>query len=165
MRIATDPKRLILVEEVLKKRGVRLTPQRRMIVRRATEHLHFTAEELVADVQKLDASLARGTIYRTLILMGEAGILEKHHFRYGPPYYEVTLGKAHHDHLMCIQCGEIIEYQEPRVERIQHDIVKRFGYELVSHTHKLYGLCRRCRKVRSKPLARKRPNLHVEVVV
>ena len=154
-----------LVEQLLKERGVRFTAQRRLVVRRATSHLHFTAEELVADVQQRDRSVARGTIYRTLILLDEAGVLEKHHFRYGPPYYEVTLGKAHHDHLMCIQCGEIIEYQEPRVERLQDEIVKRFGYQLLSHTHKLYGLCARCQRRRSTPLARKRPDLHVEVVV
>lgn len=154
-----------LVEAWLKERGLRLTTQRRLVVRRAASQLHFTAEELVADVQKVDSTVARGTIYRTLNLLDEAGILDKHHFRYGPPYYEVTLGKSHHDHLMCIQCGEIIEYEEPRVERIQEDIVKRFAYRLVSHTHKLYGLCPRCQKVRLKPLARKRPDLHVEVVV
>ena len=154
-----------LVEEWLKERGLRLTTQRRLVVRRAAAYLHFTAEELVADVQKLDRTVARGTIYRTLILLDQAGILEKHHFRYGPPYYEVTLGKSHHDHLMCIQCGEIIEYQEPRVERLQEGIVKRFGYRLLSHTHKLYGLCPRCQRTRAKPLARKRPALHVEQII
>ena len=154
-----------LIEAWLKERGVRLTPQRRLVVRRAAAHLHFTAEELVADVQKLDASVARGTTYRTLILLDTAGILEKHHFRYGPPYYEVTLGKSHHDHLMCIQCGEIIEYQEPRVEKLQDEIVKRFGYQLISHTHKLYGLCRSCQRSRTKPIARKRPALHVEQII
>lgn len=154
-----------LVEQWFKERGVRLTTQRRLVVRRAASHLHFTAEELVADVQKLDPTVARGTIYRTLILLDEVGILDKHHFRYGPPYYEVTLGKSHHDHLMCITCGEIIEYEEPRVEKIQEEIVKRFGYQLESHSHKLYGLCPRCQRSRGKPLAKKRPDLHVEVVV
>ena len=157
-------KRLIYLSQLLKDRGVRMTAERQLILRRALSHLHFTAEELVGDVRKLDPSVARGTVYRTLLLLHKAGVVEKHDFRYGPPYYEVTHGKAHHDHLMCIQCGEIIEFEEPRVEKIQDDIVRRFGYQLMSHTHKLYGLCRVCQQAPGKPLA-KHPDLHVTEIV
>ena len=91
-------------------------------------------------------------------------MVEKHDFRYGPPNYEVTLGKAHHDHLMCVQCGEIIEFQEPRVEHLQDEVIKRYGYQLLSHTHKLYGLCGTCKRLDAKrPL--KHPDLHVTEVV
>ena len=157
-------KRFVLIEQLLKDKGIRLTPQRRLVVRRAVSHLHFTAEELVADVRAIDPSVARGTVYRVLILLHEADILEKHDFWHGPPYYEVTFGKAHHDHLMCVQCGEIIEFQEPRVETLQDAIIKRYGYQLLSHTHKLYGLCERCQHVEPKR-ASKLPQLHVEEVV
>ena len=156
-------KRFVEVEHLIKSRGVRLTAQRSLVVRRAVSHLHFTAEELVADVRRADRSVARGTVYRTLALLHQAGVLEKHDFRYGPPYYEVTFGKAHHDHLMCVQCGEIIEYQEPRVEKIQDEVVKRFGYQLLSHTHKLYGLCAACQ--RTKRTSAAKPHLHVEETV
>ncbi len=157
-------KRLIYLSQLLRQQGIRLTSERQLILRRALSHLHFTAEELVRDVRHMDDSVARGTVYRTLQLLHEAGVLEKHDFRYGPPYYEVTLGKAHHDHLMCIQCGEIIEFQEPRVEAIQQDVVERFGYQLLSHTHKLYGVCGGCqRQVRTT--AKTHPRLHVEEVV
>ena len=157
-------KRFVLIEQQLRERGVRLTAQRRLIVRRATAHLHFTAEELVADVRTMDLSVARGTVYRVLTLLHEAGILEKHDFWHGPPYYEVTFGKAHHDHLMCVQCGEIIEFQEPRWERLQEEVVKHYGYQLLSHAHKLYGLCSKCQRLDSKR-APKHPHLHVEEVV
>ena len=157
-------KRFVQVEQLLKTRGVRLTPQRQLIVRRAVTYLHFTAEELVKDVQGADPSVARGTVYRTLALLHEAGVVEKHDFRYGPPNYEVTFGKAHHDHLMCVQCGEIIEFQEPRWERLQEEVVRRYGYQLLSHTHKLYGLCAACQRVDPKR-APKPPHLHVEEVV
>ena len=159
-------KRFVEVEQVLRTKGVRLTAQRRLVVRRAVSYLHFTAEELVKDVRLLDASIARGTVYRTLALLHQAGVVEKHDFKYGPPNYEVTFAKAHHDHLMCIQCGEIIEFQEPRVERIQQDVVKRYGYQLLSHTHKLYGLCQRCQRTGrqlTRPAAP--PHLHVEQVI
>ena len=79
--------------------------------------------------------------------LSEAGLVEKHDFLYGPPNYEVTFGKPHHDHLMCIHCGEIIEFQEPRWEVLQDQVAKRFGYQLLTHTHKLYGLCRTCQRL------------------
>ena len=157
-------KRFVEVEQLLKARGIRLTAPRQLIVRRAVGYLHFTAEELVKDVRAIDASVARGTVYRTLALLHQAGVVEKHDFRYGPPNYEVTFGKAHHDHLMCVQCGEIIEFQEPRVEHIQDAIVKRYGYQLLSHTHKLYGLCPTCQQLHPKRPS-KPPHLHVEQVV
>ena len=159
-------KRFVEVEQVLKAKGVRLTDERRLIVRRAVSFLHFTAEELVKDVHAIDASVARGTVYRTLALLHEAGVVEKHDFRYGPPNYEVTFAKAHHDHLMCVACGEIIEFQEPRIEQMQDQVVKRFGYQLLSHTHKLYGLCHRCQRVDPKRLLKPHhPHLHIEEVV
>ena len=151
------------VEQLLREKDVRLTGQRTVIVKRAVAYLHFTAEELVKDVRAADPTIARGTVYRTLSLLLEAGVVEKHDFRYGPPNYEVTFGKAHHDHLMCVQCGEIIEYQEPRVEQIQDEVVKRFGYQLLSHTHKLYGLCAACQ--RTKRVSAAKPRLHVEEIV
>ena len=157
-------KRFVEVEQLLKTQGIRLTDQRRLVVRRAAAYLHFTAEELVRDVRVIDSSVARGTVYRTLALLHRTGVVEKHDFRYGAPNYEVTFAKAHHDHLMCVQCGEIIEFQEPRVETLQLGVVKRFGYQLLSHTHKLYGLCPACQTLDPKR-APKHPQLHVEEVV
>ena len=157
-------KRFVEVEQLLKERGIRLTDQRRLIVRRAVSYLHFTAEELVKDVRAIDSSVARGTVYRTLGLLHQAGVVEKHDFRYGAPNYEVTFGKAHHDHLMCMQCGEIIEFQEPRWERLQDEVVKRYGYQLLSHTHKLYGLCGQCQHA-TPTRAHTPPHLHVEEMV
>ncbi len=159
-------KRFIEVEQLLRSKGMRLTGPRQLVVRRAVAYLHFTAEELVKDVHTIDPSVARGTVYRTLALLQDAGVVEKHDFRYGAPNYEVTFAKAHHDHLMCVRCGEIIEFQEPRIEEIQDEVVRRFGYQLVSHTHKLYGLCGVCqRQERKLKVGAKSPQLHVEQVV
>ena len=158
-------KRFVEVEQLLRSKGVRLTAQRQLVVRRAVGFLHFTAEELVKDVRSIDPSVARGTVYRTLSLLHQAGVVEKHDFRYGPPNYEVTFAKAHHDHLMCVQCGEIIEFQEPQVETLQQRVVERFGYQLLSHTHKLYGLCRTCQRTHLTHASKQPPHLHVEEVV
>ena len=154
------------VEQLLVRHAIRLTDERRLIMRRAVAFLHFTAEDLVRDVRQADRSIARATVYRTLALLQDVGVVEKHDFRYGPPNYEVTFGKAHHDHLMCVYCGEIIEFQEPRVERLQDAVVKRYGYQLLTHTHKLYGVCRACRLKGAKRIHRSAPpHLHVEEVV
>ena len=158
-------KRFVEVEQLLKGRGVRLTAQRQLVVRRAVAYLHFTAEELVRDVRSVDPQVARGTVYRTLALLHRVGVVEKHDFRYGAPNYEVTFAKAHHDHLMCVQCGEIIEFQEPRVETLQEAVVQRYGYQLLSHTHKLYGLCRACQRTDPTRPPKRRPHLHVEEMV
>ena len=157
-------KRFVEVEQLLRSKGVRLTAPRQLIVRRAATYLHFTAEELVRDVRGMDASVSRGTVYRTLRLLHETGVVEKHDFRYGAPNYEMTFAKAHHDHLMCVRCGEIIEFQEPRVETLQDAVVKRYGYQLLSHTHKLYGLCPTCRRL-SPRRGSTHPRLHVEEMV
>ena len=157
-------KRYIYVRHLLKERGVRFTSQRELVLRRAMAHLHFTAEELVMDVRAIDPSVSRASVYRTLALLHDADVVEKHDFRYGPPNYEVTFGKAHHDHLMCVQCGEIIEFQEPRVEHLQDEVIKRYGYQLLSHTHKLYGLCKACQRLDRKRTP-KRPELHVTEIV
>ncbi len=157
-------KRFVSVTNALRAQGVRLTSERQLILRRALTHLHFTAEELVKDVRAIDPSVSRMTVFRTIALLSRTGLLEKHDFRYGPPYYEITYGKGHHDHLMCTQCGEIIEFQEPRVEQLQEAVVKRYGYQLLSHTHKLYGLCRTCQH--TKPVLHpKTPHLHIEEIV
>jgi Fur family ferric uptake transcriptional regulator len=157
-------KRFVEVEQHLRRQGVRLTSPRQLVVRRAVAALHFGAEELVREVRAIDPTVARGTVYRTLALLHRAGIVEKHDFRYGPPHYEVTFAKAHHDHLMCVQCGEIIEFQEPRIETLQEDVVTRYGYQLLSHTHKLYGLCGRCQRI-APPRVPTPPILHVEEMV
>jgi len=144
------------IEQVLREKGIRLTFQRQLVLRRAVSQLHFTAEALVKDVQRIDSTVSRGTVYRTLSLLQKAGVVEKHDFHYGPPNYEVMFGKTHHDHLMCMGCGEIIEFQEPRVEALQDQVVKRFGYQLITHTHKLYGMCAKCQRL--DPKRRRQPS-------
>jgi Fur family ferric uptake transcriptional regulator len=156
--------RFLQAKLVLKERGILMTPQRDLVLRRALAFLHFTAEQLVHSVQEANPGIARASVYRSLGLLHEAGLVEKHDFLYGPPNYELTFGKPHHDHLMCTHCGEIIEFQEPRWEKMQEEVARRFGYQLLTHNHKLYGLCAKCQQL---PKARRRqaPKLHVEEVV
>lgn len=152
------------IEQKLAAENVRLTMQRRLVVERMVRREHFTAEEMVKDVQKMHPSIARGTVYRTLALLQDNGLAEKHDFKHQAPYYELTHGRKHHDHLICLNCGEIIEFHNSKLEAMQEAIVNEYGYELISHSHKLYGLCAKCQR-QGKDTARKPPKLHVTEVV
>ncbi len=151
------------IEQFLADRSIRLTLQRQHVVQRMVKREHFTAEEMVKDVQQTHPSIARGTVYRTLALLQENGLLEKHDFRQGAPHYELTHGRQHHDHLMCLQCGEIIEFHDDKLEAVQDRIIEEYGYQLVSHSHKLYGLCGVCQKKgkKTKKANAKPPKLRV----
>ena len=137
-------KRFVDLEHSLRTQGFKLTPQRRVIVREALREPHFSAEELVGRVRAVRPLVARGTVYRTLVVLDRLGVLERHDFRAGAPRYELVNGRPHHDHHVCVDCGTVVEFTESRIEALQDHIVKRYGFRLVSHSHKLYGLCRTC---------------------
>jgi Fur family ferric uptake transcriptional regulator len=108
----------------------------------STEHL--TSEELHRRVAKKDRALGLSTVYRTLRLFVEAGIASERHFQDGLARYEPV--RPHHDHLICLACGEIVEFEDDEVERLQEKIARARGYRLVSHRHEMYGTCPACSK-------------------
>jgi Fur family transcriptional regulator, ferric uptake regulator len=127
-------------------KGLRSTDQRRLIVEtffRAPSHVSI--EELLRDVRALDPKVGYATVYRTLKLMAESGIAYEREFGDGLTRYELADGGAHHDHLICDQCGQITEFAEPKIEKLQDQVAARYGFELRSHKHELYGLCPACR--------------------
>lgn len=132
-------------EEFLKKRGLNLTGQRRAIV----EHVfgaqeHFTADGLTQELRDRGVPASKATVYRTLALLLESDLLESHDFQQGFLFYEPKYGQTHHDHLFCVSCGEIKEFQDERIEVLQARVSKKAGYKVLSHTHKVFGLCPRC---------------------
>ncbi|HVG48746.1 MAG TPA: Fur family transcriptional regulator [Rubellimicrobium sp.] len=124
--------------------GLRLTEQRRIIARVLEESDdHPDVEELHARAARVDAGISIATVYRTVKLFEEAGILERHEFRAGTiggrARYE-TADRDHHDHLIDIQSGEVIEFVDPEIEALQERIAERLGYRLVGHRLELYAL-------------------------
>lgn len=105
---------------------------------------HFTSEELHERVAADDPSISLSTVYRTLKLFVEAGIASERHFRDGVTRFEVR--HTHHDHLICVRCGRIAEFENDEIERLQERIAEDRGYRLVSHRHELYGHCAACRR-------------------
>lgn len=121
-------------------RGLRLTEQRRVIagvLQDADDHPDV--EELYGRVTAVDPRISLATVYRTVKLFEEAGILDKHEFGDGRARYE-TADREHHDHLIDMQTGEVIEFVDPEIERLQERIAERLGYRLKGHKLELYGV-------------------------
>lgn len=121
-------------------KGLRMTDQRRVIaavIEEATDHPDV--EELHARAAARDAGISIATVYRTVKLFEEAGLLERHEFGDGRARYE-DAERDHHDHLIDMQTGEVIEFVDPEIEALQERIAKRLGYNLKGHRLELYGV-------------------------
>jgi len=121
-------------------RGLRLTDQRRIIASVLEDaEDHPDVEELYARAAARDPGISLATVYRTVKLFEESGILEKHEFRDGRARYE-DAERDHHDHLIDIQSGEVIEFVDPEIEALQERIAAKLGYRLKGHRLELYGV-------------------------
>jgi len=116
-----------------------MTEQRRVIARVLSDAQdHPDAEEVYARATAIDPKISLATVYRTVRLFDEAGIIETHDFRDGRARYELAEGE-HHDHLIDVQTGDVIEFVDEEIERLQEKIAEKLGYELVDHRMELYG--------------------------
>ena len=121
-------------------KGVRLTEQRKLIAKTMTDSSdHPDVDELHQRVSKLDSKISIATVYRTVKLFEESGILAKHEFKGSKARYE-ELNESHHDHLIDVKSGEIIEFVDNEIETLQKKIADKYGYELVDHKLELYGI-------------------------
>ena len=121
-------------------KGVKLTDQRKVIAKvMSKSDDHPNVDELYKRVSKIDSKISIATIYRTVKLFEEAGILAKHDFKGGKARYE-ELSEGHHDHLIDIKTGEIIEFVDDEIEKLQKKVADRHGYALVDHKLELYGI-------------------------
>ncbi len=133
------------IEEKCKEKGVRLTDQRKVIARVMADSKikygakdHPDVDELHKRVSDIDSKISIATVYRTVKLFEESGIVEKHDFKGGKARYEQSPDE-HHDHLIDINSGEIIEFVDKEIEKLQNDVAKKLGYKLVDHKLELYG--------------------------
>lgn len=146
-----------LLHDHMVKRGLRSTDQRRLIVDiffQAPNHVSI--EELLAEVRKQDSKVGYATVYRTLKLLAECGVAFERKFGDGLTRYELADEESHHDHLICTECGAILEFEEPEIEALQERIAEKYGYLLKSHKHEMYGTCPDCQaRATGKPGIRK----------
>ena len=128
------------IEERCKQKGVKLTDQRKLIAQTmSNSHDHPNVDELYKRVSKIDSKISIATVYRTVKLFEETGILTKHDFRGEKARYE-ELPDSHHDHLIDVQSGEIVEFVDEEIEKLQKIVAKKLGYQLVDHRLELYGI-------------------------
>ena len=134
------------IEEKCQKKGVRLTEQRKTIARVLSESKeiygskdHPDVDELHKRVSDIDKKISIATVYRTVKLFEESGILTKHEFKGGKARYE-ELNEGHHDHLIDVKTGEIIEFVDEEIEQLQKKVAEKYGYTLVDHKLELYGV-------------------------
>ena len=134
----TEPKPSI--EAQCAARGMRMTEQRRTIARvLAQSEDHPDVEELYQRCVKVDDRISISTVYRTVKLFEDAGIIERHDFREGRARYE-QMRESHHDHLINLRTGEVLEFQSEEIERLQAEVAKKLGYKLIDHRLELYAV-------------------------
>ncbi|MEE9346702.1 MAG: Fur family transcriptional regulator [Robiginitomaculum sp.] len=127
------------IENKCTEHGMRMTEQRRVIARVLSDAKdHPDAEELYARAAAVDPKISLATVYRTVRLFADAGIIETHDFRDGRARYE-TADEDHHDHLIDVTTGKVIEFMDEEIEALQHRIAEKLGYVLVDHRMELYG--------------------------
>lgn len=138
--------------DYMAKKGLRSTEQRRLIVETFFDApAHITIEELLAHVRASDPKVGYATVYRTLKLLAESGIAHERRFGDGVTRYELADDDdEHHDHLICLECKDILEFEEPRLEDLEREIAARYGFEVQWHKHELYGICAPCQRRRGR---------------
>jgi len=126
-------------ERILREAGVRITRPRRVILAiLAEDDDHPDALAIFRRASEVDPSISLSTVYRTMKLLGEKGAIQRHVFAGGPSRFERADG-VHHDHLIDVDSGEVVEFRSDRIERLQEEIARELGYEIVSHRLELYG--------------------------
>jgi len=130
----------VSIEKKCIDKGVKLTEQRKIIAKIMSDaDDHPDVDELYKRVSKIDSKISIATVYRTVKLFEEFGILAKHEFKGSKARYE-KLNESHHDHLIDVKSGEIIEFVDNEIEKLQKKIADKYGYELVDHKLELYGI-------------------------
>ncbi|MBQ3059311.1 MAG: transcriptional repressor [Desulfovibrio sp.] len=137
--------------DFMSRKGLNTTAQRRVIAEAFFEFPgHHSLEDFYQHVLKLDAGIGQTTVYRTLKLLCDAGLATEIHFNDGITRYEVARPNSHHDHIVCLSCGKIVEIFDQRIEKLQREIGEKYGFRLSGHLHNLYGICEDCRKTEQK---------------
>jgi Fur family ferric uptake transcriptional regulator len=132
--------------EYLAANNLRLTPERRAVLEVIlSREGHFDAEELMRFLRRR-RRVSRATLYRTLDHLREAGLVKVHRFGRGQALYERNYGRKHHDHMVCNACGEVIEFVNDEIERLQDEVCRRAGFRSTSHVMQIFGVCRECRE-------------------
>jgi Fur family transcriptional regulator, ferric uptake regulator len=136
-----------VLEGYLRERGQKMTEPRETVLEAFLKlERHVTAEELLAAARKIDPSIGQATVFRAIKLFAEAGLAREACPDEGAKRYEHAYRHEHHDHLVCLGCGAIVEFKDPGIERAQEAIYRKYGYRPSGHQMELQGYCPACAK-------------------
>lgn len=132
--------------EFLKRKGLKLTKERKAILKEIySYHGHFDSEELLIRLRKKGIRVSKASIYRTIPLLIESGLIEEVVRTDKHAHYEHTYGHGHHDHMICLKCGSVVEFNSQELEGLQERICKDGGFMGTSHTLEIRGYCKKCK--------------------
>ena len=141
-----EKRELGIFRKYLERRGLKLTAERQALFDEIfSRHEHLEADELLVRLRSKHKKISRATIYRTLDLLVDSGIVGRVRIRESGYRYERLRAGEHHDHLICNECGRVLEFFEPRIESLQDEVCERYGFLPLSHSHQMRGICRQCR--------------------
>jgi len=131
----------------LRKNGLKFTPERQLILKGVLSlHKHFDIDQLWEKLHQKDNRLSRATIYRTLPLLVDCNLIQETLRCQGRVHYEHIFGHKHHDHMVCIKCGKVIEFRNEEIERLQEEVCKKYHFKPVDHRLGIRGYCEECQK-------------------
>lgn len=135
-----------IFKELLKRKGLKLTKERAVILKEIFSfHGHFDPEDLLIRLRKKGSRVSKASIYRTIPLLLESGLIEEVIKVDKHAHYEHTYGHSHHDHMICTKCGSVVEFHSQELEDLQEKLCKKDGFRGISHTLEIRGYCRKCR--------------------
>ena len=134
---------IVILREHLAHHELRVTSQREIILETFLRMEHVTAEQLYHELAKREPQIGLATIYRTLNLLCECGLAQQRHFG-TQTHYDNVSHKGHHDHMICTQCGTIIEFENCDIETLQEEVARQHGFHITTHKLELYGQCSTC---------------------
>lgn len=135
-----------VLEDYISQHNLKITKQRRAVLEAfLSSEDHVSAEELYKLVTEKEPKIGLATVYRTLNLLTQSGLAVELDFGDGQKRYEHKYMHSHHDHMICTECGKIIEFQHPMIEKLQEEIAKRHDFQMTSHKLDMFGLCSECR--------------------
>lgn len=130
------------LKEFLNAEGLKWTAERLVVleeIKQSREHLE--ADEILFRLRKKDSKISRATVYRTLELLVKSGFIQKITFDNHRGYYEYAFEISHHDHMVCVSCGKVIEFHDHIIEDHQYQISKKYNFRMIGHSHQIYGFC------------------------
>jgi len=150
-RVESTPDPIARFSEYLRAHNLRLTPERRAVFEVIlTLEGHFDAEALLEFLRKRKKRVSRATLYRTLDHLREAGLVKVHRFGHGHSLYEHSVGRKHHDHMVCNRCGRVIEFVNDDIERLQEEMCRLHAFRSTSHVMEIFGVCAPCQAKEGK---------------